>query len=113
MKDKAVHGLDKVPDSAVISQLRQELGKANAYIDELKDQLSEREPKKIRKEMLDNKDGEIRNLKKQLKKYRAMTMIKNGREDDLNHWCSYSGIDESNKRELNSIILSIIAGVET
>jgi hypothetical protein len=112
MKDTSVHGLDKLPDSVVISQLRQELGKSNAYIDELKDQLKEREPRKIKQGTLISKDGEIKNLKKQLKKYRAMAMIQHGREDDLNHWCSYNGIDDLNKRELNSIILQVIASIE-
>ena len=35
MKDKEVFGLLKIPDEVVIKQLRQDLGKANAYIQEL------------------------------------------------------------------------------
>ena len=108
MKDKNVHGLEKIPDSEVIIILRQELGKANAYIDELKDNIKENQVRKVKNGTVESLTGRILNLEKQLKKYRAMRKVEIGREDDLSHWCSYNGIDELNKRELSSIIKSII-----
>ena len=38
--DKEIFGLSKIPDSAVISQLRSDLGAANSYIQELEFRLS-------------------------------------------------------------------------
>lgn len=38
-KDDELFGLMKVPDSVIIKELKIELGKANAYIDELKEEI--------------------------------------------------------------------------
>lgn len=40
-KDREVHGLMKIPAEVVISELRLELGKANAMTAELQDELTE------------------------------------------------------------------------
>lgn len=40
-RDREVHGLMKIPAEVVISELRQELGKSNAMIVELQDELTE------------------------------------------------------------------------
>jgi Sec-independent protein translocase protein TatA len=43
MKDKTkpIFGLDKLPDDAIIKELRTELGKANSYIQELENELKQ------------------------------------------------------------------------
>lgn len=48
-KDKEIFGLNKIPQEAVIAELRQELGKANAYIGELEDALKKMETNNERK----------------------------------------------------------------
>jgi len=68
-KDREVHGLMKVPEEAVISQLRLELGKANAYISELEERLSEG-GNQIKKDTLFHLEGRIKNLEKALDKSR-------------------------------------------
>jgi len=107
-KDQEIHGLSKIPDSVLISELRQEIGKLNSLVLELEEKLSKQATKKIKQATIESLENRIKNLNKELKAYRSMKLIENGRDDDLNHWCSYSGITESNKRELISIIQSII-----
>ncbi|MDL2310273.1 hypothetical protein LJC39_04070 [Parabacteroides sp. OttesenSCG-928-B22] len=75
MKDKAVHGLLKLPDEALIKELRIELGKQASYIQELEDEIKflkkeeTEEKKKIRREKLfDEYRGQIKNLNDKIRK---------------------------------------------
>lgn len=75
MKDKAVHGLLKLPDEALIKELRIELGKQTSYIQELEDEIKflkkeeTEEKKKIRREKLfDEYRGQIKNLNDKIRK---------------------------------------------
>jgi hypothetical protein len=103
-KDKSVHGLNKLPDSVIISQLRQELGKSNSYIDELKERIELNIPRRVKNAHLNQLNCIITNLEKSLDKYRRRIRITDGNDSDFNHWCSYNGIDIDNKKELLSII---------
>lgn len=75
MKDKAVHGLFKLPDEALIKELRIELGKQASYIQELEDEIKflkkeeTEEKKKIRREKLfDEYRAQIKNLNDKIRK---------------------------------------------
>ena len=65
MKDKEVHGLMKLPNEVVIEQLRLELGKANAYISEMEEKLSD-SGNKIKKQTLLCLESRIKNLEKKI-----------------------------------------------
>lgn len=69
-KDKEVHGLMKIPSEVVISELRQELGKANAYIEELKEMFNSFNKKEFKVQTLINLEGRISNLLKELEQSR-------------------------------------------
>lgn len=62
-KDKAVHGLHKVPDSELIKTLRYEIGVLTSERDELKDGLKEIKNLEVYRSTL----NENKNLKKKLK----------------------------------------------
>ena len=104
MKDKEVHGLNKLPDSVLISHLRQELGKKNAHIEELKDRIKVNIPRRVKNAHLNQLTGINVKLTKNLEKYRRRIRISDGNDSDFNHWCSYNGIQDDNKTELLSII---------
>ncbi len=68
-KDREVHGLMKIPEEVVISQLRVELGKANSYIQELEEKLNSLGGlKDIKAKHLDCLERRIKNLEKALEK---------------------------------------------
>ena len=70
MKDTEWSGLMKVPDREVIKGLRVKLGQANAYIDELKEQLEEMKCRKVKDTTINQANGRINNLEKELEKSR-------------------------------------------
>lgn len=77
-KAKEVHGLMKIPDSVLISELRIEIGKQAAYIQELEDRIrfltSEEtdEKRAIRREkVFDEYRGRIRELEKRVQRLRS------------------------------------------
>jgi peptidoglycan hydrolase CwlO-like protein len=64
-RDREVHGLMKIPSEVVISELRQELGKANSMISELQDKLNSLGGlKDIKAQHLDCLERRIKNLEK-------------------------------------------------
>lgn len=68
-KDREVHGLMKIPAEVIISQLRLELGKANAMIIELEERLDELGGlKDIKAQHLDCLERRIKNLEKENEK---------------------------------------------
>jgi hypothetical protein len=68
-KDREVHGLMKIPAEVIISQLRLELGKANAMIVELEERLDELGGlKDIKAQHLDCLERRIKNLEKENEK---------------------------------------------
>lgn len=68
-KDREVHGLMKIPAEVIISQLRIELGKANAMIVELEERLDELGGlKDIKAQHLDCLERRIKNLEKENEK---------------------------------------------
>ena len=69
-KDREVHGLMKVPEEVVISELRKELGKANAYIQELEERIKLLNSKDVKPQTLISLEGRIKNLEKALDKSR-------------------------------------------
>jgi cell division protein ZapA (FtsZ GTPase activity inhibitor) len=70
MKDKENYGLLKIPSEAVIKELRVELGKANAYIQELKERMKLINTKEVKVQTLINLEGRVKNLEKELEKSR-------------------------------------------
>lgn len=71
MKDKEWTGLLKIPSEEVIKELRIELGKANAYINELEHRLNSLGGlKEIKAQHLDSLERRIKNLEKKLEKSR-------------------------------------------
>lgn len=70
MKDKEWTGLLKIPSEEVIKELRIELGKANAYINELEHRLSELNGVRIKEHKLVCLEGRVKNLEKELEKSR-------------------------------------------
>jgi len=107
MKDNNNYGLEKIPNNEIIKQLRIELGKKESYIQELKHELGINIGKKVKSETISQQENRIRNLEKELKSYRMKELMLNGKDNDLNHWCSYNGINKENKRELLNIIKNI------
>jgi hypothetical protein len=69
-KDKEVHGLMKIPEEAVISELRIELGKAKCYIQELEEKIKLLSGREIKQQTFDCLSGRIKNLEKELEKSR-------------------------------------------
>ena len=70
MKDKENYGLLKIPEEAVIKELRIELGKTKAYIEELKDTMKLINSKEFKVQTLINLEGRVKNLEKELEKSR-------------------------------------------
>ena len=70
MKDTEWSGLMKLPDREVIKIIRVKLGQANAYIEELKEELEKNKVKKTYKDALEQANNRIENLQKQLDKSR-------------------------------------------
>ena len=70
MKDKEKYGLLKIPSEAVIKELRIELGKTKAYIEELKDTMKLINSKEFKVQTLINLEGRVKNLEKELEKSR-------------------------------------------
>lgn len=70
-KDIPIFNLEKIPDSALISLLRVELGKAESYIQELEYELDlykKKDYQAIRDKLLKEKDRQIEQLKQKLAK---------------------------------------------
>ena len=70
MKDKENYGLLKIPEEAVIKELRIELGKTKAYTEELKDTMKLINSKEFKVQTLINLEGRVKNLEKELEKSR-------------------------------------------
>jgi hypothetical protein len=70
MKDKENYGLLKIPEEAVIKELRIELGKTKAYIEELKDTMKLINSKEVKVQTLISLEGRVKNLEKELEKSR-------------------------------------------
>jgi hypothetical protein len=70
MKDKENYGLLKIPEEAVIKELRIELGKTKAYIEELKDTIKLINSKEVKVQTLISLEGRVKNLEKELEKSR-------------------------------------------
>lgn len=77
-RHKEVHGLLKLPDSVIISELRVEIGKQAAYIEELEDRIKfltseETEEKRAirREKIFDEYRGRIRELEKRVQRLRG------------------------------------------
>jgi threonine dehydrogenase-like Zn-dependent dehydrogenase len=70
MKDKENYGLLKIPEEAVIKELRIELGKTKAYVEELKDTMKLINSKEVKVQTLINLEGRVKNLEKELEKSR-------------------------------------------
>ena len=70
MKDKENYGLLKIPEEAVIKELRIELGKTKAYVEELKDTMKLINSKEVKVQTLISLEGRVKNLEKELEKSR-------------------------------------------
>jgi threonine dehydrogenase-like Zn-dependent dehydrogenase len=70
MKDKENYGLLKIPEEAVIKELRIELGKTKAYVEELKDAIKLINSKEVKVQTLISLEGRVKNLEKELEKSR-------------------------------------------
>lgn len=94
-KEKSIFGLEKIPDEALIGELRIELGKRNSYIQELEHELKSNN-KRFR--------HQLKMANREINYYHLKMRIGSGKSSEFEKWIIENEIDTEQAKRLREII---------
>jgi hypothetical protein len=103
-RDSPVHGVGKIPDAEFIKHLRTEIGKSNAYINELEHRLEKCKRDNLTNKIISKLEQKIRELENKIRKYQRGNRIDSGNSTEFENWIKENSISPIQRQKLVQII---------